>query len=832
MSDNESLQHDIVPINIEDELKKSYLDYAMSVIVGRALPDVCDGLKPVHRRVLYTMHQLNNDYQKPYKKSARIVGDVIGKYHPHGDSSVYDALVRLAQHFSMRYPLIDGQGNFGSVDGDMPAAMRYTEVRMSKITAYMLADIEKDTVDFSPNYDDTEFQPDLLPAMIPNLLINGSSGIAVGMATNIPPHNITEVLDAHLAYIEDPEITISDLVKIIPGPDFPTGAIISGQSGIYSAYTTGKGRVVLRGKYHIETSSKSKKETLVFTEIPYQVNKARLLEKIADLVKQKKIDGISELRDESDKDGMRIVIEVKRGFNAEILVNNLYAQTPLQSVFGMNMIALVNKEPTILDLKSIIRHFIDHRVRIVTRRTLFDLAKSRARSHILEGLLVCLASIDQVIALIKSSRSPNEAKAKLRELKIATSNIELIESEFYNLSEKQASAILEMKLQRLTALEQDKIIAEYKELQDKIKKFLLILSDRTVLMGVIKTELENLKDSFADPRKTVINEAEDDLTNEDLIEPEEVAITMSEQGYVKIQALDQFDAQRRGGKGKIGATFKETDLISNLIVANTKDTILCFSNLGQLYWLKVYQLPRAGRSASGKPIINLLPLSEGERITAILPLKKLTNDSFILMATRCGYVKKVRSADFSRPRSSGIRAIELAEEDSLIGVDVTYGDCELMLISDSGKAIRFHEDDIRATGRTSRGVNGIKLDTNHSVVSLIIIREAESTILTVASNGLGKQTCASNYSKQSRYGVGVYTMDIEFPGTKIVSAIQIHSEDELLLISSSGNIVRLNCSDISVTNSRKTKGVKLINLGEDDSIISAVKISIDPIEIV
>ena len=831
---------EVLPVNLEDEMRQSYLDYAMSVIVGRALPDVRDGLKPVHRRVLYAMHELGNDWNKPYKKSARIVGDVIGKYHPHGDTAVYDTIVRMAQPFSLRYMLVDGQGNFGSVDGDSPAAMRYTEVRMSKIAHELLADLEKETVDFVPNYDESEHEPSVFPTRIPNLLINGSAGIAVGMATNIPPHNLTEVINGCLALIDDPDISIRDLMQHIPGPDFPTAGIINGVRGIHEAYHTGRGRVYIRARSHIEGED-TPRQSIVVTELPYQVNKARLLEKIAELVKEKKIEGISNLRDESDKEGMRMVIELKRGEVAEVILNNLYQHTQLQSVFGINMVALVDGQPRLLDLKQILEAFIRHRREVVTRRTVFDLRKARERAHILEGLAVALNNIDEVIELIKSSRSRAEARAELvrREWPpgIVSEYLERsgskasrpdgLEAEYgyhgdiYRLSETQAQAILDLRLHQLTGLEQDKIIDEYKQVIERIDDLLDILNNPDRLMQVIRDELIEVRDRFGDERRTEILTDQLDLTMEDLITEEDVVVTLSHSGYAKSQPLSDYRAQRRGGRGKAATRVKEEDFIDKLFIASTHDTILCFSSRGKAYWLKVYQLPQAGRLARGKPIVNLLPLEEGERINAVLPVREYREDRFIFMATAQGTVKKTPLSDFSRPRSNGIIALDLREDDYLVNVDVTDGSRDVMLFSDAGKAIRFREQDVRPMGRTACGVRGIRLAEGQRVIALIIVDEGD--VLTATENGYGKRTPVSEYPVHGRGGQGVISIQDSERNGRVVGAVLVQDEDEIMLISDGGTLVRTRVAEVSVM-SRNTQGVRLIKLQNGEKLVGIERI--------
>ena len=762
----------ITNVNLEDELKQSYLEYAMSVIVGRALPDVRDGLKPVHRRVLFAMRELSNDWNKAYKKSARIVGDVIGKYHPHGDTAVYDTIVRMAQNFSMRYMLVDGQGNFGSVDGDSPAAMRYTEIRLAKFAHALMEDLDKETVDYVLNYDETENIPAVLPTRIPNLLVNGSSGIAVGMATNIPPHNLTEIINACLALIENPNLDVLDLLQYIPGPDFPTAGIIYGRSGILSAYQTGRGSVVIRAKTHIETDERSGKDSIIVTELPYQVNKARLIEKIAELVKDKKIEGITELRDESDKDGMRIVIEVRRGEMTDVLLNNLYTQTQLQNSFGINMVALVGQQPRILNIKDILTAFIEHRQEVVTRRTIYDLKKARERAHLLEGLGIALNNIDEMIALIKASREPSQAKAALLGKTwnpgtvaslLAKTGIDIArpeglihsfglqEGNQYRLSEAQVDAILELRLQRLTGLEQDKIFTEYQNLLVQIQEYLEILGDVKRLFEVIRTDLEAIKAEFGDERRTQITESSGDIDMEDLIPETDMVVTLSSEGYVKSQPVSSYEAQRRGGRGKAATALKEEDYVAKLVVASSHDYLLCFSNLGQMYWAKVYTLPQASRNSRGRPINNLLPLQPNEKITALLGVRQFDDEHCVFMATEQGVVKKTALSAFSRPRTNGFRAVELDEGDQLINVVLTNGSREIMLFSNEGKAVRFNEGDVRPTGRSSRGVRGITLKPDQKVVSLIAVVEENIDILTATENGYGKRTPASEYRLTSPF---------------------------------------------------------------------------------
>ena len=831
---------EILPVNIEDEMKQSYLDYAMSVIVGRALPDVRDGLKPVHRRALFAMSELNNDWNKPYKKSARIVGDVIGKYHPHGDTAVYDTIVRMAQPFSLRYMLVDGQGNFGSVDGDSPAAMRYTEVRMAKIAHELIADLDKETVDFVANYDETEHEPSVFPTRVPNLLVNGSAGIAVGMATNIPPHNLTEVINACLALINDPEIDIPGLMEYIPGPDFPTAGIINGVRGIHEAYRTGRGRIHIRARSHVEENDRGRQK-LVFTELPYQVNKARLLEKIAELVKDKKIEGISGLRDESDKDGMRMVVDLKRGEVAEVVLNNLYQHTQLQNVFGINMVALVDGRPQLLNLKQCLEAFIRHRRDVVTRRTVFELRKARQRAHILEGLSVALSNIDEVIKLIKSS--PNRAVAKqalmernwepgavtgmLERGGAAASRPDDLEAGFglveggYRLSETQTQAILDLRLHQLTGLEQDKIVNEYKELLDLINELLAILQNPDRLMQVIRDELQELLDQFGDERRTEILTDHLDLTLEDLITEEDVVVTLSHTGYAKSQPLTDYRAQRRGGRGKSAASVKEEDFIDKLFIASTHDTILCFSSRGKVYWLKVYELPQAGRTARGKPIVNLLPLEADERINAILPIREFSADRYVFMATAMGTVKKSALSSFSRPRANGIIGVDLRDGDYLIDVAITDGSRDIMLFSNAGKVIRFKEDDVRAMGRTACGVRGIKLQPGQRVISLIIA--SDSPVLTATENGYGKRTAAEDYPVYGRGGQGVIAIQVTERNGVVVGAVPADDNDEVMLISGAGTLVRTRVNEISVMG-RNTQGVRLISLGNGEKLVGIERV--------
>jgi len=827
-------------------MRQSYLAYAMSVIVGRALPDVRDGLKPVHRRVLFAMAELGNDWNKPYKKSARVVGDVIGKYHPHGDVAVYDTIVRMAQGFSMRYPTIDGQGNFGSVDGDSPAAMRYTEIRLAKIAHELLSDIDKETVDFGPNYDETEQQPLVLPTRVPNLLVNGSSGIAVGMATNIPPHNLTEIVNACVALIDDEEIGVDKLMKHISGPDFPTAGIINGSLGIRSAYKTGRGKVYVRARTNIETDKKSGRQTIIVTELPYQVNKARLLEKIAVLVKTKRIEGISELRDESDKRGMRMVVELKRGEIAEVVLNNLYQHTQMQNVFGINMVALIENQPKVFNLKELLEEFVRHRREVVTRRTIFDLKKARERAHGLEGLAVALSNIDPVIQLIKTADSPADAKRKLVEAvwqsEVVTqmlaragaeaSRPEGLSEEYgllddgYHLSEAQAQAILDLRLHRLTALEQDKIRTEYSEILVRIEDLLDILGSRDRLMEVIREELTAIRDQYGDKRRTEIVHDQVDLSTEDLIAEEDVVVTLSHAGYAKAQSLTEYRAQRRGGRGKSATRTKDEDFVDRMFVANTHDTVLCFSNQGKVYWLKVYQLPQAGRGARGRPLINLLPLRSEEKITTVLPVKSFSEGYFVFMAASDGTVKKTPLKDFSRPRSSGIIAIELKPNQYLVGADITDGHKNILLFTDAGKCIRFAESDVRSMGRTAKGVRGITLKPDQKVISLIICADKpseETAVLTATEKGYGKRTRPSGYPRQGRGGQGVIAMHTNDRNGRVVAAEYVGDNDEVMLITNLGTLIRTRVDGISIQG-RNTQGVRVIDVKEGERLSSLERI--------
>ena len=860
---------DITPVSIEEELKSSYLDYAMSVIVGRALPDVRDGLKPVHRRVLFAMHEGGNAYNKPYRKSARIVGDVIGKYHPHGDSAVYDTLVRMAQPFSLRYMLVDGQGNFGSVDGDAPAAMRYTEARMTKIAHELLADLDKETVNFVPNYDGSEQIPEVLPTKVPALLVNGSSGIAVGMATNIPPHNLGEVLDGCLAYIENNDITIDELMSHIPGPDFPTAALINGRKGIEEAYKTGRGKIYVRARAEIETDEKGR-ESIIVNEIPYQVNKAKLIEKIAEFVKEKKIEGISGLRDESDKDGMRIVIEIKRDAVGEVVLNNLYALTQMQVTFGINIVALDHGQPKLLNLKQLIEAFVLHRREVVTRRTIFELRKARERTHILEGLAIALANVDPIIELIRQAPNPESAKRELlarpwqlghvAEMLAATgvdaARPEDLDEQYgirdglYYLTEVQAQAILDLRLQKLTNLGHDEILDEYKKLLEAIGELLYILRSPERLMEVIREELEQIREQFNDLRRTEITAASGDINLEDLIAQEDVVVTLSHEGYVKYQPISDYEAQRRGGKGKSATKMKEEDFIEKLLVANTHDTILCFSSRGRLYWLKVYQLPQASRGSRGRPIVNILPLNENERITAILPVTAYEEDKFVVMATAGGIVKKIALTEFSRPRSSGIIALNLRDEDELIGVDITDGNNEIMLFSSQGRVVRFSESAVRAMGRLATGVRGIKLaltndlnddesaveieevsddnteetlDLNIDKVVSLVIPKNDGEILTATQNGYGKRTKLEEYPTKSRNTKGVISIKVSERNGKVVAATQVVDTDQIMLITDAGTLVRTRVSEVSIVG-RNTQGVRLIRTSENEHVVSLERI--------
>ncbi len=832
-----------IPISLEDEMKRSYLDYAMSVIVGRALPDVRDGLKPVHRRVLFAMHELNNDFNKPYKKSARIVGYVIGKYHPHGDTAVYDTIVRMAQDFSLRYMLVDGQGNFGSVDGDNAAAMRYTEIRMSKIAHELLEDIDKETVDFGPNYDGSEQEPLIMPARIPNLLINGSSGIAVGMATNIPPHNLNEVVDACLLLLEKPESSIDALIKLIPAPDFPTAGIIHGTSGVKEGYRTGRGRVVMRGRTHVEKLDKGNREALIVDELPYQVNKKTFIEKIAELVNDKKIEGISDLRDESDKSGMRVVIELKRGENPDVILNNLYKQTQLQDSFGMNMVALIDGQPKLLNLKQILDAFLRHRREVITRRTVFELRKARERGHILEGLAVALANVDEMIKIIKAAPTPPDAKKELMARTWKSSVVEGmlngaamefsrpegLSKEFglsasgYKLSDVQAQEILQLRLQRLTGLEQEKIVNEYKEIMNVITDLLDILATPARVTAIIADELKVIKEQYGDKRRSEIVENALDLSTEDLITPEDVVVTLSHTGYIKSQALAEYRAQKRGGRGKQAATTKDDDFIDKMFVANTHDNILCFSSRGQVYWLKAYEVPQGSRTSRGKPIVNLYPLQEGEKINAILPIKEFDDKHYIFMATALGTVKKTPLTDFSNPRKSGIIAINLDDNDFLIGAEITDGSNDIVLVSNGGKAVWFDEEDVRSMGRNTRGVRGMKLQEDQQVLSLLIASDDQQSMLVATENGYGKRTVLSDFRHSGRATQGVKAIQVSERNGLVVAAKLVSDEDEIMLITTGGVLIRTRVSEIRELG-RATQGVTLINLGENEKLSGLEKI--------
>ena len=831
----------ISQINLEDEMKKSYLDYAMSVIIGRALPDVRDGLKPVHRRVLYAMKVLGNDHTKAYKKSARIVGDVIGKYHPHGDSAVYETIVRMAQDFSLRYTLVDGQGNFGSIDGDRAAAMRYTEVRMEKITQELLADIDKDTVDFIPNYDESEEEPAVLPTRLPNLLINGSAGIAVGMATNIPPHNLKEIIDGCLFILDNDQATIDDLLKLIPAPDFPTAATIHGIDGIKQAYETGRGRVHVRAKTAIEENGD--RESIVVSELPYQVNKARLIEKIAELVRDKKIEGISEIRDESDKDGLRVVIDLKRGTVSDVLLNNLYKQTLLESTFSINMVALSNGQPKLMNLRGMLDAFLSHRRDVVTKRTIYELNRSINRAHILEGQTIALTNIDEMIAIIKKSKTPAEAQkalvsklwkvGKVKDMLKKAGNVSTvpkhllniesfgIEKSKYRLSTEQAKAILDLKLNRLTGLEQESIFNEYSALLEDIKRFTLILSNPDELTSVIRNELIETQETYGDDRRTEIVEFYSDLTDEDLIPEEDLIVTLSKEGYAKTQPLDTYQAQNRGGTGKRAASLKDEDFVSKLFVANTHDTLLCFSSYGKVYWIKVYRLPRGGRNAKGRPIVNLLPFEKDERIQAVLPVKEFNDDQFVFMATETGSVKKTKLSAYSRPMKSGIKAIKLRDGDRVVNAEITDGSKEIMLFSNSGKSIRFKESDARPMGRVSQGVRGMRIDKDQKIISLVVLEEGN--ILVATKNGYGKQTLKDEFSIQKRGGKGVIAIQTSDRNGNLIGAKQVSAGDEVMFISTSGNLIRTRTDDISVIG-RNTQGVRLIRLSEDDHLLGMEKV--------
>ena len=828
-----------LPVSLEEEMRRSYLDYAMSVIVGRALPDARDGLKPVHRRALLAMHELSNDWNRPYKKSARIVGDIIGKYHPHGDTAAYDTIVRMAQNFSLRYILVDGQGNFGSVDGDNAAAMRYTEIRMSRIAHELLADLEKETVDFVPNYDGSEREPVVLPAKIPNLLINGSSGIAVGMATNIPPHNLNEVVAACLALLKNPETSIDELIEIIPAPDFPTAGIIYGVAGVREGYQTGRGRIVIRARTHFEEMEKGSRQSIIVDELPYQVNKANLLIRISELVRDKKIEGISDLRDESDKSGMRMVIELKRGEIPEVILNNLYKETQLQDTFGMNMVALLDGQPLVLNLKQMLEAFLNHRREVVTRRTAFELKKARERGHLLEGLAVALSNVDAVIALIKAASTPAVAKqiimtkvwrSKLVEEMLSRSSVNAkafrpdglalefgLSKKGYRLSDSQTQAILELRLQRLTGLEQDKIVGEYKEVMIKIADLLDVLAKTERITSIIADELAAVKKQFGDKRRSEIVVSTQDLSMEDLIAPEDVIVTLSHTGYIKSQPIEDYHAQKRGGRGKQATKTKEDDVIDNLFIVNTHDYILCFSSRGRAYWIKVYSVPQGGRTSRGKPIVNLLQLGEGERINAILPVREFDENRFIFMATSLGTVKKIALSKFSRPRVGGIIAVGLDDGDYLIGVALTEGKHDVMLFSDGGKAMRFDENDVRPMGRSARGVRGMKLGKEQKVISLLVAENEELSVLTATENGYGKRTPISEYARHGRGTQGMISIRTSERNGKVVAARLVKQDDEIMLITTGGVLIRTRVKEVRKMN-RATQGVRLINLDEGEKL--------------
>ena len=832
-----------IPVSLDGEMKKSYLDYAMSVIVGRALPDVRDGLKPVHRRVLYAMHELSNSFNRPYKKSARIVGDVIGKYHPHGDTAVYDTIVRMAQDFSLRYMLVDGQGNFGSVDGDNAAAMRYTEIRMSKISHELLSDIEKETVDFGPNYDGSEHEPLIMPTKLPNLLINGSSGIAVGMATNIPPHNLTEVIDGLQELLKKPEMSIDELIEKIPAPDFPTAGIIHGISGVRDGYRTGRGRVVMRGKTHTEELDRGKRESIIVDELPYQVNKKNFIEKIAELVNGKKIDGISDLRDESDKSGMRVVIELKRGEIPDVVLNNLYKQTQLQDSFGMNMVALIDGQPKLLNLKEILDAFLRHRREVITRRTVYDLKKARDRGHVLEGLAVALENVDEMIKIIKSAKTPPEAKIELMKQTWKSTVVESmlqktstglskpkglsdkfgLTEKGYKLSDNQAQEILQLRLQRLTGLEQEKIVTEYKSILDVISDLLDILENAERVTKIIQTELDEIKAQYGDDRRSEIIEDAYDLSIEDLITPQDLVVTISNTGYIKAQVLDEYRAQRRGGRGKQAMTAKEDDFIEQMFVANTHDNILCFSSRGQVYWLKVYEVPQGSRVSKGKPIVNLFPLMPGEKINATLVVKDFVDDKFIFMATSKGTVKKTPLSDFSNPRKNGIIAIKLDNGDYLIGAEITNGENDIVLVSNGGKAVWFDESGVRSMGRNARGVRGMKIPDENQALSLLIASSEDESVLVATENGFGKRTVLSDFRKSGRGTQGVKAIQVSDRNGIVVSARLVGDSDEIMLITTGGVLIRTRVSEIRELG-RATQGVTLINLTKDEKLSGLAKI--------
>jgi len=833
----ETFAKETVPISLEEEMRRSYLDYAMSVIVGRALPDVRDGLKPVHRRVLFAMHEANNVWNRPYVKCARIVGEVMGKFHPHGDTAIYDTLVRMAQSFTLRYPLIDGQGNFGSIDGDNAAAMRYTECRLARIAAELLADIGQETVDFQPNYDGKEQEPKVLPSRIPNLLVNGSTGIAVGMATNVPPHNLVEVINGCLALLENGDLTVDELMQHIPAPDFPTAAILYGTQGIVEGYRTGRGRVVIRARTHVEDMEKGARQAIIIDELPYQVNKANLLIRIGELVRDKRLEGISDIRDESDKSGMRVVIELKRGEVPEIILNNLYKETPMQDSFGINMVALVDGQPRQLNLKQVLDAFLRHRREVVTRRTVFELRKARERGHILEGLAVALSNVDEVIALIKAAPSPAEAKQQLMARVWRSTLVEEmlsraagdlsrpeglapqfgLSAEGYRLSEAQAQRILEMQLQRLTGLEQDRIRNEYREVMDQIEDLLNVLANPSRITTIIRDELTHIRDQYGDARRSEIVVDAQELSLEDLITPADVVVTLSHSGYIKSQPLADYRAQKRGGRGKQATATKEDDFIDNLFIANTHDYILCFSSLGRLYWIKVYTVPQGTRTSRGKPIVNLVPLQDGEKINAILPVKVFDDDHFVFMATASGTVKKTPLSDFSRPRASGIFAVDLDEGDYLIGVALTDGKHDIMLFSNAGKAVRFSEADVRPMGRNARGVRGMRLGPDQQVISLLVVEDETQSVLTATENGYGKRTPVLEYTRHGRGTQGMIAIQTTERNGAVVAASLVRPEDEVMLITTGGVLIRTRVDEIREM-SRATQGVTLINLDAGEKL--------------
>lgn len=841
----EPFAKETLPVSLEDEMRRSYLDYAMSVIVGRALPDVRDGLKPVHRRVLFAMHELSNDWNRPYKKSARIVGDVIGKYHPHGDTAVYDTIVRMAQPFSLRYMLVDGQGNFGSIDGDNAAAMRYTEIRMSRIAHELLADLDKNTVDFGPNYDGSEQEPLILPAKIPNLLINGSSGIAVGMATNIPPHNLGEVIDACLLLLRDPDVDITGLMACIPAPDFPTAGIIYGISGTRDGYHTGRGRVIMRARTHFEELDKGNRHSIIIDELPYQVNKANLLVRIGELVRDKKIEGISDLRDESDKSGMRVVIELKRGEVPEVVLNNLYKETQMQDTFGINMVALVDGQPRLLNLKQMLDYFLRHRREVVTRRTIFELRKARERGHLLEGLAVALSNVDEIIALIKAAPTPAEARKGLMARTWRSSLVEEMlrramvdaaafrpetlaagfgmSDQDYRLSDAQAQAILDLRLQRLTGLEQEKIVSEYREILDKIRDLLDILANPERITTIISEELAAIKEQFGDPRRSEVVIDAQSLNTEDLITPADMVVTLSHAGYIKSQLLDDYRAQKRGGRGKQAIATREDDFVDNLFIANTHDFILCFSSLGRVYWIKVYNVPQGSRTSRGRPVNNLVPLEQNEKINAVLPVKSFDDTRYVFMATAGGTVKKTPLSEFSRPRTNGIIAIDLDESDYLIGVALTEGKHDVMLFSDAGKAMRFDENDVRPTGRNARGVRGMKLGAGQKVISLLVADNENMAVLTATENGYGKRTSIAEYTRHNRGTQGMIAINTNIRNGKVVAAQLVESSDEIMLITTGGVMIRTRVSEIREMG-RATQGVTLINLDAGEKLAGLERI--------